>query len=240
MDILKKYYPDMEVLYWENFLMLRGNLYNFLLDFNTEKLDINAFDQECDRLTIFKTLFLLYANLYYNKDSNLNSKGYNLELVVKDEEIFEIINTLLVQFGFNLKQSKRKNNFVIYTKKGDLICDLLVKLGANYTALDIQNNLAMREVRNSANRQNNCFGYNLDKTLNSSSLQMEAISYLFENDLLDSLEENLKEIALLRLANPDVSLNDLKTLYGKQISRAGLKYRLDKIIEIYKKLGENK
>ena len=240
MDFVRKFYPDLEVLYWENFLMLRGNIFDFLLDYNTEKLDLFAFDQECDRLTILKTLFLLYSNLYYNKDSNLNSKGYNLELVVKDSEIFEILTVLLAQFSFDLKTSKRKNNFVIYTKNGDLICDLLVKLGANYAALDIQNNLAMREVRNSVNRQNNCFGYNLDKTLNSSSQQMEAISYLFENDLLDNLDENLKEIALLRLANPDVSLSELKTLYGKPISRAGLKYRLDKIIEIYKKLGDNK
>lgn len=240
MDVVKKFYPNLEILYWENFLMLRGNLYEFLVDCNAQKFDLSAFDQECDRLTILKTLFLLHSNLYYNKDSNLNSKGYNLELVIKDEKTYDIINTLLLEFGFGLKTSKRKNNFVIYTKNGDLICDLLVKLGANYAALDIQNNLAMREVRNTANRQNNCFGYNLDKTLNSSSQQMEAITYLFENDMLDSLDENLKEIALLRLANPDVSLSELKTLYGKPISRAGLKYRLDKIIDIYKKQGENR
>ena len=121
MDVVKKFYPDLEILYWENFLMLRGNIFDFLLDFNTEKLDLYAFDQECDRLTILKTLFLLYSNLYYNKDSNFNSKGYNLEIVVKDSEIFEILNTLLAQFGFELKTSKRKNNFVIYSKKLSLL-----------------------------------------------------------------------------------------------------------------------
>ena len=48
--------------------------------------------------------------------------------------------------------------------------------------------------------------------------------------------ENLKEVALVRIANPDVSLGDLRTLLGNNISRAGIKYRLDKIIQMYKEL----
>ncbi len=239
-DFVKRFSPTLEILRWDNFLMLRGEIYEFLIDFNYEKLNLGSFDLECDRLTILKTLIVLYANLYYNKDSNKNSTGYNFEIVIKNKEIFDVLTCLLKEFGFELKTSKRQYNTIIYTKNSELICDLLVKLGANHTALEIQNNLAMREVRNSANRQNNCFGYNLDKTLNSSAEQMEAINYFFANDLLDNLDENLKEVALLRLANPEVSLNDLKTLLGKPISRAGLKYRLDKIISTYKKLkGEN-
>ena len=96
MLVVKKFSPDMEILYWDNFLMLRGDVYNFMLDYSN-KIDLNAFDQECDRLTILKTLFLLYANLYYNKDSNANSKGYNFEFVVKDEEIFNLDTTTGVE-----------------------------------------------------------------------------------------------------------------------------------------------
>ena len=240
-DFIKKFSPTLEILRWDNFLMLRGDIYEFLIDYNYEKINLNLFDLECDRLTILKTLIVLYTNLYYNKDSNQNSTGYNFEILVKDKDIANVLTDLLKEFGFELKTTKRQSNTLIYTKNSELICDLLVKLGANHTALEIQNNLAMREVRNSANRQNNCFGHNLDKTLNSSAEQMEAINFLFSNDLLDNLDEKLKEVALLRLANPEVSLSDLKTLLGKPISRAGLKYRLDKIIDIYKKLkGENK
>lgn len=241
MNFVKMHSPKIEQLHWDGFLMLRGDIYNFLADFDYENLNLNLFDAECDRLTILKTLVLLYANLYYNKDSSKNSTGYNFEIVVKEQVLFNLLNSLLNEFNLDLKQCKKRENFVIYTKNSQLICDLLVRLGATNAALEIQNNLAMREVRNTANRQSNCFGYNLDKTLNSSAQQMAAITYLFENDLLDNLEENLKEIALLRLANPDVSLNDLKTLLNKKISRAGLKYRLDRIIEIYKKLkGDEK
>ena len=235
--LLNKFYPDVEVNFWNNFLSLK-NVYDLVVDF--DKLNLSHFDSECCKLTILKTLFLLHGNLYYNEDNSKNSKGYNLEFVFKDKSLTEICKTLLQTFEFNLKEITRQNNHVLYTKNSNIICDLLVLLGATSSALELQNNLAMREVRNSANRQNNCFGYNLDKTLNSSDKQMEAINYLYENDLLDNLDENLKEIALLRFANPDVSLNELKILLNKPISRAGLKYRLDKLIEIYKNYKEEK
>ena len=122
-----------------------------------------------------------------------------------------------------------------------MICDIFVKLSDVKTALDIQNNLAMREMRNSANRQNNCFEFNLNKTIDASSVQLNAINYIINNYSLDILDENLKEVALARIANPDVSLNDLKTILNNKISRAGIKYRLDKIITLYQKLkGEEK
>ena len=235
--LLAKYYPNVQLNIWGNFLSL-SNVYDLNVDFGA--LNLSLYDNECDRLTILKTLFLMNGNFYYNSDNNKNSKGYNLEFVFKDENLADICLQLLSENEFNLKKIVRMNNFVLYTKNSNTICDLLVLLGATNFALEFQNNLAMREIRNSANRQNNCFGHNLDKTLNSSREQLEAINYLYENDLLDSLEENLKEIALLRFANPDVSLNELKILLNKPISRAGLKYRLDKIIDIYKRYKEKK
>ena len=108
------------------------------------------------------------------------------------------------------------------------------------TALDIQNNLAIREMRNNVNRQNNCFESNLDKTINASSEQLKAISYIIDNYSLDYLDESLKAVALARLANPEVSLSALATLLDNSLSRAGIKYRLDKIISIYKKLKGDK
>jgi DNA-binding protein WhiA len=112
----------------------------------------------------------------------------------------------------------------------------LVFLGAGYAALEMQNNLAVRELRNNVNRQNNCFESNLDKTIKTSNLQLTAINFIIENYSIDYLHDSLKEVALARLANPDISLNDLKTILNNKLSRAGIKYRLDKIIDLYNKL----
>ena len=91
-------------------------------------------------------------------------------------------------------------------------------------------------MRNTVNRQNNCFESNLDKTLDASAAQFTAINYIVDNYTIDYLSENLREVALARIANPDISLNELRTLLNNKISRAVIKYRLDKIIEIYHKL----
>ena len=71
-------------------------------------------------------------------------------------------------------------------------------------------------------------------------MQLEAINYIIDNFSIDYFDENLREIALVRLANPDVSLGELKTLLNNNLSRAGIKYRLDKIIDIYKDLKGEK
>ena len=160
--LLAKYYPNVQLNIWGNFLSL-SNVYDLNVDFGA--LNLSLYDNECDRLTILKTLFLMNGNFYYNSDNNKNSKGYNLEFVFKDENLADICLQLLSENEFNLKKIVRMNNFVLYTKNSNTICDLLVLLGATNFALEFQNNLAMREIRNSANRQNNCFGHNLDKTL---------------------------------------------------------------------------
>lgn len=238
-EIVNKFYPSLEVLRWTNSLMLRGNLYNLLIDANVENFNINLFDSKCCKLTILKTLFVLYGNFFYTADSSKNSRGYRLELILKEDNIVTATQNILLEYGFKLKQIKRQYNFVLYTKQSEQICDLLVLIGAVKASLDMQNSLAMREIRNNSNRQNNCFAFNLDKTITASSEQMTAINYLYKHDLVDSLDESLKDLILLRLANPDVTLNELKTLMGGNISRAGIKYRLDKIIKIYNQhLGE--
>lgn len=235
--ILLNFYPNLEINSWDNFLLIKGNIYDILVDINYKsKLDLTLFPADCDKLTLLKSFFLLYGRFYYNQDNNANSKGYNLEFVLRDEHSANIVTTLLKEHNFELKKIKRQNNYVVYTKNSNVISDLLVLLGATYTALDIQNSLAIREMRNNVNRQNNCFESNLEKTLDASALQLEAINYILNNYSIEYLTENLREVALIRIANPDVSLNDLRTLLNNKISRAGIKYRLDKIIEIYKKL----
>ncbi len=239
-NIISKFYPNFEFNGWENFLLIKGNIAELLtgIDFKPQ-IDLNFFNQECDRLTLLKSFFLFFGRFYYNQDNFENSKGYNLEFVFKDEHTAIVVISLLQEKGFELKMIKRLSNFVVYTKNSNTISDLFVVLGATYTSLDIQNTLAIREMRNNVNRQNNCFEGNLEKTLSASANQLNAINFIIDNFSIDYLPENLKEVALVRLANPDAPLNELKVLLGGNISRAGIKYRLDKIIETYNKLKEN-
>ena len=240
MKIITNFYPNMVINTWKDFLLVSGDVRLILADCNisiTPNYDV--FDSECDQLTLLKTLFLICGNFYCEFNSNHNSKGYNIEFFIKPERQF-LLEKLLKTFNFDFKHKQRQNGIVFYNKHSEVVCDFLVRLGAAYTALEVQNSLAMREMRNSANRQNNCFESNLDKTLSASAEQMKAINYFIDTDNLDLLDDNLKELALLRYANPYLPLSELQQILGKNISRAGIKYRLDKIIDIYNKhKGEN-
>ncbi len=241
--IVHNFYPDIEIDCWESFLCFRGNVLAMLIDCNfspKSTININLYSNECDLKVIVKVMFLIFGNFYYNVDNNVNSKGYNLEFVFRRQDLMLLTYDLLNQFGFGLTKTTRQNNYVLYSKNSSQICDLLVLLGAVNKSLEVQNSLVIRELRNNVNRQNNCFESNLDKTLTASAEQMEAISYLMDNDLIYTLDDNLKTVALARIANPDVSLKNLQTILDNKISRAGIKYRLDKIISIYHKhKGDN-
>lgn len=146
------------------------------------------------------------------------------------------VKALCKVLGINLKSVKRGNNIVLYSKDSGVMVEFLVKIGAMNEAFELQNSLVMREMRNDANRKGNCFDANLNKTINASVEQVMAIDYIINHYGLEYLELSLQAVALLRIANPEASLSELQKLYPTQITRAGLKYKLDKIISIYNDL----
>ena len=89
-----------------------------------------------------------------------------------------------------------------------------------------------KEMRGKVNRLVNCETANLNKTINASIRQIAAIRKLQETGKFKKLEDNLKEIAILRLENPDMPLVELGKLLKEPIGKSGVNYRLKKIMEI--------
>lgn len=243
---LKKFYPTVKLTNIGEQTVITGpEVVDILQELALAEFDNTEFhytngcndvflNSECCKLTYLKTVFLCVGKLNYNNNSLSKSYGYSLELSFNDYELADDVLELLKYLGLGLKSVKRGNNIIIYTKDSQTIIEFLVKLGATSEAFELQNSLVMREIRNDANRKGNCFDANLNKTINASSEQVRAIDYIINNLGLDYLGESLKEVALLRLANPEATLSELQQLYPTQITRAGLKYKLDKILGIYK------
>ena len=87
-------------------------------------------------------------------------------------------------------------------------------------------------MRGKVNRIVNCETANLNKTINASIEQIEAINKLKKSGKFNNLSENLKEIANLRLENPDMALSDLGKKLSNPVGKSGVNYRLKKIMEI--------
>ena len=66
------------------------------------------------------------------------------------------------------------------------------------------------------------------------SLFVSEIKKLQKTGEFNKLNANLKEIAKLRLENPDMSLTDLGKILKEPIGKSGVNYRLKKIIELAK------
>ena len=78
----------------------------------------------------------------------------------------------------------------------------------------------------------NCEVANLNKTVNAATKQIEAIKKLKVSKKFTNLSDELKEIAELRLKNPDASLIELGNMLKIPVGKSGVNYRLNKLIKI--------
>ena len=204
-------------------------------EFLAGRIDDNLLKDEESKKSYIKGVFL-GAGTSSIKLSKVKteggSTGYNVEFVSHSHNFLMELSLLLAEFGIITRLIQRKKHFVLYVKESNLICDLLALLGAYDSVLKLQDELALRELRNKINRQTNCLSANITKTVNASLKQVEAIKLISETVGLESLPMDLQEIALLRLANPEESLSELVGLTSENLSKSALNHRLMKLQKI--------
>lgn len=163
---------------------------------------------------------------------NNPEKKYHLELGISKKENAEMIVQALQTFDIKCNTIEKKNDYAIYLKDGEEISKFLALLGANKSVLRFEEIRVQREMNNKINRIVNCETANLNKTINASIEQIEAIKKLRESKKFNKLDEPLKEIAELRLKNPNASLAELGQMLKNPVGKSGVNYRLKKIMEI--------
>ena len=173
------------------------------------------------------------------EENGRRTTGYHIELNNQNYELLHEISVDLAQFDIIAKLTKRKNIYVLYVKDAEEVSNVLALMGASNAVLKLQNEIVTRQVRNKINRQNNCYVSNFSKTLNASFNQLEAIKVLDENIGLYNLPEDIQEVALLRLANTDESLEELLKLAKNPMTKSALNHKFQKIIKLAKKIKGN-
>ncbi|MBE5745904.1 MAG: DNA-binding protein WhiA [Clostridiales bacterium] len=191
---------------------------------------------EVQKVEFLKGIFLttITGNISLNKETS----GYLMEFVLNDELLSSELSCILSEFDIFVKKVVRNKQFVIYINKFDIISDVLALVGANNSMLAINNENAIRSVRNNINRQNNCLEANINKTINASLKQLDAINFIDSTIGINNLDSSLQEICLLRLANKEESLDNLVKLLNGKISKSGLNHRFNKIIKISNELKD--
>lgn len=167
---------------------------------------------------------------------NNPDKTYHLEINLSNKHNLDFLYNVLKENSINCKKLEQKNKFSVYLKEGEEISSLIALLGANSSVLKFEDIRVQKEMRGKVNRIVNCQTANLNKTINASVEQIDAIKKLQENNKFNKLDDNLKEIALLRMEYPDMTLVELGKKLKEPVGKSGVNYRLKKIIQIANEL----
>ena len=165
---------------------------------------------------------------------------YHLEIIFEDKQKADELLESLKNYGISFGLLKRKNKYVLYAKEGEAISDFLAFIEANKSKLDFEEKRVVKEIRNNINRQVNCETANLNKTVQASVKQIEDIKLIKKKKKYDKLTEKEKEIAELRLKNPNASLVELGNMLVPKISKSGVIHRIDGIGKLANELKNNK
>ena len=167
-------------------------------------------------------------------------KSYHFEIAAGEDKIADLLKGLMEDFDLHPKISKRRQRPVLYLKEGVDIADILNVMEAPKALMNFENMRIVREVRGSVNRQVNCETANINKTITASMKQIDDINYIKETLGMDALDDNLREIARVRLEHTEISLAELGQLLDPPLGKSGVNHRLRKLSEIADQLREQK
>jgi len=157
-------------------------------------------------------------------------KKYHMEFAPPRPETAGILAGVLEEVGFLPKTASRRGKAILYTHDSGQMEDLLTFIGCPLMSLEVMNMKILKDRRNAANRAANCDNANIDKVVGAAEGQIRDIRALMGEQGLTALPEELRELAALRLENPEASLRELGAKLG--LSRSGVNHRLRRIAEL--------
>ena len=171
---------------------------------------------------------------------SVQKAGYHMELSVRDENKCGQLYSLITEQGMKINRSVRRGVPYLYSKDSENISDFLTFIGAMQSSMEIMNIKIYKDFRSNINRKVNCEAANIGKTVAASAKQIEDINFIIECGEYEKLPSDLKELASLRIENPDISLSELGKLFDPPITRSGVNHRIERIRKIADGLRERR
>ena len=199
----------------------------------TSRLNWSNMTDECCKTAFLRGAFLTCGTV------NDPNKNYHLEFVVPYLNLSRDLKLFIKDYdelSVEPKSITRNSNYVIYFKDSESIEDILTVMGAHNSSLEIMGVKMYKDIRNNVNRKLNFENANLDKTVDASAKQISAILHIKNKVGLSYLSDDLKELAEIRVENPDMSLRELGEQLSSPITRSGVNHRLKRICEIAKEI----
>lgn len=159
-------------------------------------------------------------------------KGYSCELFTYNENMSYLSCEILENFGIKANTVKRNKYFVTYLKDKTSVNDFLNIIGAHKLMLELIVTQIQKDINSRENRTSNCQTANFDKTIRASVEQSKAIMLLKERPVWDSLDDETKKLAELRLEHFDLSLAEIGEMMTPKMTKSSVNRRMKKLIEM--------
>ena len=209
-----------------------------IIDNDEVAVDLKFFSEitkkECCVKSFIRGLFVASGRCTLPNEKDSSSTSYHLEINFSHHAPALETSSKLAEFSILTKIVPRRDGYIVYIKSAEEIKDFLAFLPAPLSVLKITDLMVNREFANNINRQKNCDLGNVNKQVEASAKQVEAINKINETIGLKGLKPDLLETAEFRLKYADDTLNELAERLN--ISKSCLNHRLRKIIAIAKEL----
>ncbi len=189
-------------------------------------INLGVLEEDCCKAAFLRGAFLAGGSI------TDPSKRCHLELVTDHRNVAGETVSILLEMGFSPRVTARAGHSVIYFKQSESAEDFFTTIGASGAAMELMSAKVEKEMRNTINRQINCDSANADKTVSAALYQLERIREIEREIGLENLPQVLAEVALLRIANPSISLADLALLADPPVTKSCINHRMRKLMQL--------
>lgn len=170
----------------------------------------------------------------YHLEFSISSKTLTDEFV----KLFDVYDNLEPDQSITLRPKivRRSGTYCVYFRDSSSVEDLLALIGANDAALYMMQTKILKDVKNNVNRKVNFETANIGRSVEAAYVQIEAIRKLEESAQLDGFPPDIRQLAMLRCAEPEMSLRELGSAMRPPMSRSAVNYRMKKLLKAAEEL----
>ena len=186
----------------------------------------------CDRAAYLRGTLLVAGSV------SGPGRAPHLELRVASSGLAEDLARLLRDSGAaGAHASAHRDGWRVVAKGGGQIADVLAATGAHTAFLELDQGRLRRELRGVANRAANADRANLTRAVVASARQAAVIEQIVAQFGWDALDEELRAVALARIANPEATLAELGSLLDPPLGKSAVHRRLQRLCALAETSG---
>lgn len=169
------------------------------------------------------------------------SKEYHLEITLDTTEAFVSSLKEYISDNFNIKIGivRVRDKFKAYVKSSLDLIELLSLMGGKKTVTRLSSAVEVRKIRSDVSRTLNFLTANANKSAQAMAKHVRAIRIIDKKYGIDRLDEDLRQVAILRIENEDLNLRELGEIMNPPMSKSAVYNRLKKLMALAEELGDS-